>query len=209
LSWNLNHEAPATPAPQELCGSAVSAWLNKYNNLSCRALEVFDPSFNRKYWLMSILTLLFQTAAFFKFFAAAAGAWIIPADFRFLAAKRQIHDSAIDKCPCSSLLAEGRDLVVLDSLVFLGIRRNKFDSSLSILFFPAGYIENLKSMPLGFFSPFAGILPIEISQGTGMDGSLNKADVRCDMRGISRAHQSLARWSASYAVNIGFTAFAE
>jgi len=107
--------------------------------------------------------------------------WFIPSDFRLVAAKGLIHHAAIDKGPRPGFFAEGRELVVIDSLTFLGISRNKFDASLDIIFFPADYIEYLQAMPLGFFGPFAGILPVEFSPGVGMDGSLDKVDICCDM----------------------------
>ncbi len=152
---------------------------------------------------------LFLSAAFFIFLAAAARTWIIPPDLRLVAAKGQIHHSAIDKGPHSGFFAEGRELVMLNSLIFLRVSRDKFDASLVIILFPAGYIEYLKAVPLRFFGPFAGILPVELCPGAGMDGSLDKVDVRCDMSGVPRAHQGLGRRRAAHAGKVRFTTLAK
>ena len=113
---------------------------------------------------------------------------IVPADFRLFAAKGLIHYMAIDKGPASVFFAEGRDLVVLNLLIFLGIRRDKFDASLGIIFFSVDYIKYLKTMPLGSFGPFARALAVEFSPGAGMYGSLDKIDVGRGVSRISRTH---------------------
>ena len=131
---------------------------------------------------------LLLPAALFIFLTAAARAGVIPADFRLVAAKGLIQHMAIDKSPGSSFFAEGRDLVVLNPLIFLGIGRDKLDASLGIIFFSVDYIKYLKTMPLGLFGPFARALAVEFSPGAGMDGSLDKVDVsRGDKRNTARA----------------------
>jgi hypothetical protein len=95
---------------------------------------------------------------------------------------------AIDKGPGSSFFAEGRDLVMLYPLIFLGISRDKLDASLGISFFSVDYIKYLKTMPLGLFGPFSCALALEIILGAGMDGSLDKIDIGRGESGIPRAH---------------------
>ena len=131
---------------------------------------------------------LLLLAALFIFLTTTARAGDVPADFGLVAAKGLIRHTAIDKGPGPSFFAEGRDLVVLNPLIFLGIRCDKLDASLGILFFSADYIKYLKALPLGFFGPFARALAVEFSPVAGMDGSLDKVDVRRGVSGIARAH---------------------
>jgi hypothetical protein len=148
---------------------------------------------------------LLLPAALFIFLTAAAMAGGIPADSRLVAAKGLIGHTAIDKSPRSSFFAEGRDLVVIHPLIFLGISRDKLDASLVIAFFSVDYIKYLKTMPLGLFGPFACALAVEFSPGAGIDGSLDKVDVGRGESGIPRAHQSFGRWSVTHAVEKRFT----
>jgi hypothetical protein len=148
---------------------------------------------------------LLLPAALFIFLTTAARAGIVPADFRLVAAKGLIHHTAIDKGPDSCFFAEGRDLVVLDSLIFLGISGDKLHTSLGLIFLSADYIKYFKTVPLGFFGPFTGVLPVEFSSGAGMDGSLNKVDVSRGVSRVPRAHQSLGSWSITHAVEKRFT----
>ena len=115
-------------------------------------------------------------------------AGVVPADFRLVAAKGLIRQMAIDKSPGSSFFAEGRHLVVFNLLIFLGIRCDKLDASLDVIFLSGGYIKYLETMPLGLFGPFACALAVELSLGAGMDGSFDKVDIRRGESGIPCAH---------------------
>ncbi len=148
---------------------------------------------------------LLLPAALFVFLATAAIAGVIPADFRLVAAKGLMQQMAIDKGPGAGFFAEGRDLVVLNILIVLGISRDKLDASLVVIFFSADYIQYLKTMPLGLFGPFARALAVEFFPGAGMGGSLDKVDVGRGESGIPRAHQSFGCWSVTHAVEKRFT----
>jgi hypothetical protein len=148
---------------------------------------------------------LLLPAALFIFLAAAAMAGVISADSRLVAAKGLIGHTAIDKGPSPIFFAEGCNLVVLNLLILLGIRCDELDTSLGITFFSVDYFKYLKTMPLGLFGPFACALAVEFSLGAGVDGSLDKVDIRRGESGIPCAHQSFGSGSAAAAAMKRFT----
>ncbi len=131
---------------------------------------------------------LFERTALFILLAATAVTGVVPADSRLSTAKWLIQNSSIDKGPGSGLSAENGQLVVLDRLLFLGIGRDKLDAPLRILFCSVDCFDDLKTLPLGFFGPFARALTVEFRSGAGMMGPLDEIDVCRDVSRIPRAH---------------------
>ena len=140
-------------------------------------------------------------AALLVFFAAAAGAEVIAADFLC----RQ--SLAVAKKPLPLLFFKAGALAVaLHDTGLIDIFGDKVDCAAHIVLLAGLCVENGELPPLGGFRPLFGGIEIKVFTAVGVQGVVKKIDSQCGVGAVAGAHQLLGGGCSGIAANNRFTA---